>query len=293
MSTEDALLAAVRSAPDDDLPRLVYADWLEENGDADRAEFIRVQIEQARLRQPDTRLHPPVGREQELLERNAARWREPVAGWLRIHPFQVRYRRGFVEAIELRNRGHWRPAGLTDFLHFPLAAVNSLTVSSNDGDHLEPQHVHDLFDRPEWEHLTSLGFAELGDVSPEAVATLVTCPNLPRLTHLTFWACTVGTPAVRALAGHVALSRVRRLTLTRLHLRDEAVATLAAGSWVAQLTALDLGGNSFITDVGATALANSPHLSGLTSLNLAPYADRITEAGRAALRRRFGDRVTV
>ena len=49
MTDEAAFLAAVRAAPDDDLPRLVYADWLDEHGEADRAEFIRVQCELAGL----------------------------------------------------------------------------------------------------------------------------------------------------------------------------------------------------------------------------------------------------
>jgi uncharacterized protein (TIGR02996 family) len=40
-----ALLAAIRAAPADDLPRLVAADWLEENGAPERAELIRVQCE--------------------------------------------------------------------------------------------------------------------------------------------------------------------------------------------------------------------------------------------------------
>ena len=38
---ELALLKAVASRPDDDLPRLVYADWLDEHGRGERAEFIR------------------------------------------------------------------------------------------------------------------------------------------------------------------------------------------------------------------------------------------------------------
>lgn len=33
MAQHDALLAAVCAAPDDDLPRLAYADWCDENGD--------------------------------------------------------------------------------------------------------------------------------------------------------------------------------------------------------------------------------------------------------------------
>ena len=39
---------------DDDTPRLVYADWLMENGQDDRAEFIRVQVELARACRPGT-----------------------------------------------------------------------------------------------------------------------------------------------------------------------------------------------------------------------------------------------
>jgi uncharacterized protein (TIGR02996 family) len=46
---ERALLAAILAAPEEDTPRLVYADWCGENGDHDRAEFIRVQVELARL----------------------------------------------------------------------------------------------------------------------------------------------------------------------------------------------------------------------------------------------------
>jgi uncharacterized protein (TIGR02996 family) len=44
-----ALEAAVIAHAEDDTPRLVYADWLDENGDPDRAAFIRRQVEFARL----------------------------------------------------------------------------------------------------------------------------------------------------------------------------------------------------------------------------------------------------
>lgn len=39
------LLHAILAHPEDDAPRLVYADWLEERGQAERAELIRVQCE--------------------------------------------------------------------------------------------------------------------------------------------------------------------------------------------------------------------------------------------------------
>lgn len=43
-----ALLESVRANPDDDAIRLIISDWLEENGEEERAEFIRVQIELAK-----------------------------------------------------------------------------------------------------------------------------------------------------------------------------------------------------------------------------------------------------
>lgn len=61
-----AFLAAIRAAPGDDLPRLVAADFVEENGDAERAEFIRVMC------QP-----PTISRDvraKELLGRHADEW---------------------------------------------------------------------------------------------------------------------------------------------------------------------------------------------------------------------------
>src|SRR5262245_28444157 len=58
MTTTDgsALLAAILAHPDEDTPRLVYADWLDEQAaersepvPCPRAEFIRVQCELAQL----------------------------------------------------------------------------------------------------------------------------------------------------------------------------------------------------------------------------------------------------
>ncbi|MHB1424636.1 MAG: TIGR02996 domain-containing protein [Gemmataceae bacterium] len=46
MTHADAFLQDILAHPDDDAPRLIFADWLEEQGDAGsvaRAEFIRAQ----------------------------------------------------------------------------------------------------------------------------------------------------------------------------------------------------------------------------------------------------------
>lgn len=90
-------LAAVRAEPDEDGPRLMLADWLDDHGDPARGEFVRVQCGLSRLEaeegcdretEPDEcrpfileskcgpcrRKHPLRCREHDLLTGYAARW---------------------------------------------------------------------------------------------------------------------------------------------------------------------------------------------------------------------------
>jgi uncharacterized protein (TIGR02996 family) len=51
--TRDALSAAIIAHPDEDTPRLAYADHIEEHGDSPRAEFIRLQCKLATMNEWD------------------------------------------------------------------------------------------------------------------------------------------------------------------------------------------------------------------------------------------------
>jgi len=73
MTEREALLAAICEHPDDDTPRLVFADWLDENGEPERAEFIRLQCEVARLAADDQRAGL-IDRETELQKKFGKRW---------------------------------------------------------------------------------------------------------------------------------------------------------------------------------------------------------------------------
>src|SRR5262249_12848341 len=55
LADHEAFLRAIYDAPDDDTPRLVYADFLEEHGDPDRAAYIRHECELVRLEKEETR----------------------------------------------------------------------------------------------------------------------------------------------------------------------------------------------------------------------------------------------
>jgi RNA polymerase sigma factor (sigma-70 family) len=76
MTHRDAFLQAIHQDPEDNTHRLVLADWLDENGQSERAEFIRTQVELARL-SPDDPRHPELAAcEQQLLARYEAAWGE-------------------------------------------------------------------------------------------------------------------------------------------------------------------------------------------------------------------------
>jgi uncharacterized protein (TIGR02996 family) len=97
MTDEDALLAAIIADPDDDLPRLVYADWLDEHDQPDRAEFIRLQIERANAPPGSATAKRCFGCEAELLARHWDEWAGPFKPWAGFG--DLLFRRGFVEQL--------------------------------------------------------------------------------------------------------------------------------------------------------------------------------------------------
>jgi uncharacterized protein (TIGR02996 family) len=75
-----ALLQAIIDHPDDDDARLVFADWLDEHGQPERAEFIRVQIAMGHPRENVDRWLDLEMRENELLERHQREWLDAFPG---------------------------------------------------------------------------------------------------------------------------------------------------------------------------------------------------------------------
>src|SRR5215207_1095926 len=145
-----AFLAAIRDRPDDDLPRLVYADYLDERGDP-RGEFIRLQCERPTLAADDPRRYELLAREHELLRAHEDEWLGPLAAVVSNHEF----RRGFIAGVLVMTEAFvahadslfgWAPIqdvklrGTTGWVK-TLAAMPQLqwlTVIDLCYDHLEP-----------------------------------------------------------------------------------------------------------------------------------------------------------
>jgi uncharacterized protein (TIGR02996 family) len=81
-----ALLAAVAANPADDVARLVYADCLEESGNAARAQFIRLQIE-AERHHPDSNARAALEAQARVLfEEHWRAWWDEVCATVRLPP---------------------------------------------------------------------------------------------------------------------------------------------------------------------------------------------------------------
>src|SRR5579883_3220124 len=100
----DALLDAIFNHPDDDTPRLVYADWLQEHGYEDYAQFIRLQCAAAHEElwsDEANRLWVEIGRVWNRLDRE---WMPATRDqWLYLAAKFVSYRRAILELSARRN----------------------------------------------------------------------------------------------------------------------------------------------------------------------------------------------
>jgi uncharacterized protein (TIGR02996 family) len=97
MTDREALLQSILNNPDDDSPRLVFADWLEEHGEPERAEFIRVQFESERYPIESKRWRILDRRASELLEQHRKPWNRLPKKLVN----RVVFRRGFVDKVTM------------------------------------------------------------------------------------------------------------------------------------------------------------------------------------------------
>ncbi len=131
---EDQFLQKICENLDDDTPRLIYADWLEENGQSERAEFIRIQCELANspddLR--DERLIKLRDREWELQEKQSPGF--DFYDWarrsLRDNAVVLEWHRGFPHTFGLAAKTFLKKGGV---IHQKLPTVRRLALFDLNG----------------------------------------------------------------------------------------------------------------------------------------------------------------
>ncbi len=255
MQTEaEAFLQRIRAHPDDDAPRLIYADWLEEQGVAgdpewgpQRAYFIRVQIALARLSDEDVDVEVPKARrtrstpdrdtareklrgklieeEQDLLIKHGEDWEAPFRGLAT----GLKFCRGFVEKVNIA-ASKWIKQAHELFIAGPVQHVQLLDLDKN----------------------LPLAFQ---------------CSYLNRLAAFGVYGSHKGRPLARAVAESPHLAGLKRLSLGRNDFEDDSAEHLATSPYLANLEELDLTDN-FLGETGARSLAASSYLGNVRYLEL-------------------------
>jgi uncharacterized protein (TIGR02996 family) len=300
MSDRDALLSAICAQPDEDTPRLVFADWCDEYGEPERAAFIRAQVELARTpswepfavryRWHASNARAVLGFRAELLPVDGfhVEWDE--------HPFH----RGFGWALRVRTLSEWverveplfarQPIGKVTFWHGVLDDWYRVAAS----EHL--RHLREL--------VFNLGPGEpLRALRNEPAALGVTDIRFQRASGAgmpvileELFAAPLGR-AVRGLhfsVGYESLDDqidalntrgpLERLSFTVMGLTAEHVRRLFAGPVGAALSELTLRNESALGSAGLVALADGvpETLRELALVNVGARADGLEALIRSA-----------
>jgi uncharacterized protein (TIGR02996 family) len=293
--TEADFLTVICHAPDDTGPRLAFADWLTDRGrpgDADRADFIRLQCRIHELPPWDGEALAAEPRCADLLRRHRNAWEKPLPPWAHARGRDPLFRRGFVEVVtarapDLRRDGE-RLAGVTPLRGFRLdgnptsgalfaeAGFLRHVAEIGFGRHGLPQFFAAL---PRAEGLRSLRRLELNVAPPDAAGAraLAACPHLAGLESLHSWSNGFGAADVQALASSRHLGRLAELSLFLSGFDQEKAAALAGTPLWGRLRRLQLGRGP-LGPVGLRELlrAPAPHLTAL-SLRGDPIGDEGVE----------------
>ncbi len=294
---EQPFLDAVFDRYADDRPRLVYADFLDDSGEPERAELIRVQLALARLSEDDPRRPELSDRQAELIARNRDVWTAHLTGLA----VTVDFRRGipdsaYVDAAiflehgeELFKRLRVRRLRLRDpgpsmakLAASPLLAkVRELDLCSVE---LGNAGLAALVRSTHLKHLDALdlGFNGIDDAGMETLARSV---NLPELTALAINDNDrITSDGLRAFADSPFFAGLTALDVSGNDIGEHGIHAVIASRSMARLRAFRVNGNP-IGDSGIAALTGSPLIARMLKSNstLELRANAIGPTGATAL----------
>jgi len=242
MNDESALLAAIIAHPDEDTPRLAYADWLDEHDQPERAEMIRVQCTYTAI-SPTQREYPDL--QEGLWRTNARCWQwmktsrpplPPGFKYASTHVFD-QYQRGFVHSV----------LGVTQPTHgSPTAAeaeaicrgwaelVATTTVRKLKLPTVLPTQLTQILAIPEAHHLADLLVSpQWGNECDDLARAIADAESVRRLKQLVIRG-TVSSTGTQALT-RATFERLEYFDLPQLDCTRDSVAQLIDARWFQSL----------------------------------------------------------
>src|SRR5579872_4518731 len=259
MTDGDALRRAVLVNRDDDTPRLIYADWLDENGQSNRAALIRAQVEESRAEPYSARARAADSRAARLLEAHRKAWTRHLYGKVVEAP---RFQRGFIEhvAVEprdiasiisifemepIRSLKLFRPQDAQDSINFlpvlelqQLGQIRQLEITSFSG------FIHDecmaLLKSPHLEGLQRLSLRG-SRIEPPWFVELLRSHSYPALSGLDVSDITnIGLSLLNGLS-RISHRELKSLDASRVYFNSEQLQQLLACECLSSLEELRLG----------------------------------------------------
>jgi|SRR5579883_11412 len=255
----EPFLRAICANPEDDAVRLVYADWLDENGDPDRAAFIRISIEWSHTEYPSERWHCLRDEVSSLVKLHGERW---------LGEFPQNS--GVIWEIGVP----WGP--FDRGLPVTAAVLSSARFA---------ECAERVFALAPIEHLIFPG------VSLEAIRVALSCPCVGGIMGFTIvWTGPnqPGDELCELLAGFTHLRKLESLPLERKGITDRGAEALARATFLPQLRELYLTANP-MTETGILAITDRLVPDRVRRLSISPAA--ISERTWQQLQDRFGSAI--
>jgi uncharacterized protein (TIGR02996 family) len=247
MTEDEAFLQALLQTPDDDTPRLIYADWLEEQGDP-RGEFIRLQCALAQKQMasldprywdlhfggrtlgikglrvyhgicPDPRNEPVPKRERELVEAHADKWLQRFGDFSASLRATMGFFRGVVNSLGVAAEGiEWREMSSQVEQVFAIPTLDRFRVflrDDNVGRELTNMMRGSRFRALHLDGPGAATWASDGDLVTidQTLRELVSGACLRPLTYLKVSSCSIGLEAFEMLLNSPYLDNLRTLEL--------------------------------------------------------------------------------
>ncbi len=261
MSEEQAFLHAIAEDPADDAHRLIFADWLEDHGQTDRAAFLRAQMRAASLPEDDPARDAAEDEADDLLAEHEAKWLGDVGEWA----LEWEWRRGGIEHVTVRGDVLLKH-GEALFAPAPIRSLRLLAEAA------DMPRLADciLLERIEALDVSASHYSQ--SIYPSKyhrdrpLMALLGSPHLTKLTHLNLAGQGIEGPLVQTLISTQVLNRLVRLDLHGNNpVGDRGMRTLASAG-AEHLEELDVRGTN-MTAAGLHALLQTPRLPRLRDLD--------------------------
>lgn len=273
-SDGDGLRATIIAEPDDDIARLVYADWLDENGQPARAAFVRAQVRAAQAEPFSPEALAYEAEAERALEGNRGAWTKALVSRV----VRCEFRRGFIEHAQVNVASFPRDAAdlfaaepirslhlvrfashtdetvsLLPFFETPqLERVTHLDLT---GLHLSPVELEPLGESRYLDNLTDLNLRDL-PVMPDWIEGLLDGLALPSLAGLNLADLSHLGPTLADAFHEAEHRRFARLDLSRIPFTSPQIQSVLASRCVREVEELRLGWMAFAGHEGAISHLN-------------------------------------